>query len=355
MNYLLLYMLALYLVFFLPPLTAGTWRFLAGVICINAAFVYGLAKWAEHVGGILILAFIPPVTAIAAGLLAGSVTRAALLATGKRLRSRAGIAMVLAGASSIPLTLVGHSYYRDWAASAAYARLPSALTLPSTPACEAFRPTGPLLDAVIVSEARADRTPAVDIHVRYPVAYRSPFPSRVPGPMPRESWIELMMHIADSSPASREEEKDGDGRWIPEDRREPAVLFRLRSREPVARSASRLLRAGFGEYAPSGDTPSLQLVPSPYADLAEVKNEMRIPEYQERFVSMRDGAIAALVQCSEPGRYPNPQCSFEFDHLGVAVEGRFRRAVLAEWPRIKGGIENFIGCTLVERIPTAKG
>jgi hypothetical protein len=346
--------LTLYLISFLPPLAATSWRSLGWTFLGSVVFVFGLVFLTSRGGGFVIFAFGFVILVIAAGLVAGCATKAVLLSTNLRKRPIGGAIIILFGASVLPLALEARSAYFDRSARAAYARLPTAESLPPTSACELYRSSSPLLDAVVAYDVEKNRgaLTGFDAYVRYPVDYLSHYPPRFPIPMQRERRVAFQMHISDASPVRREEETDATGRWIPYDQREPAVSFKLLSREPVGQSASRRLRLSFGELRPLSETPKLHLAPSPYSGLQEVKNEaVSFWSERDRFVALRAGAITELVTCNELDRVPNPSCTFQFDHLGVAVEGSFRRVMLSEWQGIKGKIEDFVKCILVEWIP----
>lgn len=352
MRYLILPLI--YLLAFLPPLAGGSWRTLLRTFCIGLGMLLGAVLLAGLGGGFIVFVFSFAIAAALAGFLAGCATKAILLATRTPPRTmRFGLA-ALAGFLAVPAALLGLGLYGEWASRAVYAALPTTESLPLIAACEPFRSPDRLLDSVLASapQTEQDALPALDTHLRYPSTYLEPFRPRFPVPMQRQSQMRFHMHIADASPVGQDENKDAEGRWLPPGKREPSTSFRLLSRPPVARHASRVVRIGLGEVDPSDSTPDLTLSQSAYPGLQLVLNEAASPRLErDRFVAMRDGSITAFVECRPEGQVPNPTCEFLFDHRGVPVDGRFPRSSLSGWPGIKRDVTNFLDCTLVSQMP----
>lgn len=340
---------AAYLLMFLVPLTARSWRTLGWTACLGVAAILGIVLLASLGGGFMLFVFTPLILLCACGWLAGCATKAVLLLTTTPVRSfRFGL-IVLAGAGALPTAVGAYVLSGQMASRAAYAALPSAQSLPDIPACLPLRAQDGLVGSVLVrDDAKGpDALPGPDVSLRYPVAYRAPAVSRFPAPVQRTNWIGFRMHIADASPVRRDDEVDADGAWIPPRERRPEMSFRLVSRAPVARQASRMLQIAFGETSLSDETPNLRLGDADGSTLRPVLNEAaRGARDRDRFVSIGEGLITRLVECRREGQVPNPTCAFHFDHRGVAVDGQLPRSQLSNWAQAERHVTAFLDCAM---------
>lgn len=350
------FILLLYSLGFLPPLTARSWRMLA--VSFAAGFLTLAALWwlITRGGGLFAFTMSFSFFGFAGGFLAGCAAKALALAFRAPGRPMRSSVLLIAGYVALPAALVARTQFVSWAAHGAYAALPAGAPFSARPGCERFHAPGRLLDTLVEAQQSGSGGPPPSgaetlWHLRYPLDFEE-VPPWFPQPMVRQSQIRFRMHVRDASPVRPEEEKDAQGNWIPPARREPAVQFTVHQRGPVAQAAAKALRISFGEILPRGELPDLQLRPSAVKDLQEVLNTVEpLALYPRQYVHVDDGRISQLVQCDKAGRVPFPHCAFLLDSSGIEVDGLFPLALLPDWPAIRDHVERFVTCAKVEPSP----
>jgi len=342
-------MFILYVVGFLAPLPANGWKALALRFLICLGIVIGLFYWTSRLDFLLTLVFSIPVICFGAGALSGSATRAVLLGLRWKASTGKGVLVILIGVLALPAARVAAGLYVQWQSRTAYAALPTASTLPTIPACDVFRETGPLIKTVMtrrLSETRPGAMPAQEIQILYPAAYREPFPPSYPQPDEKLPWVDFEMYISDAQPAPIKDENDADGNIIPLEKRRSSILFHFLSRPPIAKTALLLLNITHGKSIELEEMPDIKLANSTYPGLSLVVSPQPNPTYQETksFVSMHEGFIEELVECSGAGTFPH--CSFALDESGIPIQGTFPQTSLSEWSRIRDNIRAFASCSV---------
>ncbi|KRB57080.1 hypothetical protein ASE04_28700 [Rhizobium sp. Root708] len=264
---------------------------------IAASIVAGLVYRARQGGGIVILAFVFPITLFAAGAISGAVTRAFLLSLRFDALSGRGMVVVLVSFLVLPTANAAYGIHRQNMSSDIYSNLPTAHTLPMVPICDPFRETGRMIKTVMTrhpTDLAAETLPTHDIAILYPAAYREPFPRRFPLLDEKSSWIDFEMYISNAQPAPPNDETDANGKIIPLNKRRPSIHFHFRTRPPVADHAARVLKIR------QGTEPDIILAGFQGLSLLRALPGETNP-FARNFVAVRERKIEELVQCSGQG------------------------------------------------------
>jgi hypothetical protein len=161
------------------------------------------------------------------------------------------------------------------------------------------------------------------------------------------------MHSDDATPVTEQDKRDSQGNAIPLMERRALITFNFSIGLPIARTANRFLNSLQGNFSSLDDLPDLKLVPSTVPGLQRFINQNRMDRSLSAtsYIAMKNGEITELIQCASKDRYPNPGCSFRFDVATVSIEGIFRPADIANWPKTRSQIKAFAECSVAAAQP----
>ncbi|KAA3514051.1 hypothetical protein RMS29_002165 [Agrobacterium rosae] len=320
----------------------------------HIVFVCAIIALAGTGGFFVLMALSIPVFVYVIGAVAGHITRSVLLLTKKRVFSLGGLVAACLGLAIPPAALAAHWSYKNWQAEKAYARLPDAATLPDIAACSGFRNIGKLLDRTLILPHQGEQSgiPSRSVSIRYPIQFES-FPSKHPKPGVKVEVARFQMHSDDATPVTEQDKRDSQGKVIPLMERRPLTTFNFSTGWPTARTANRLLNSLQGNFSSLNAPPDLELVPSTVPGLQRFINQNRMDRslWSTSYIAMNNGEITELIQCASKDRYPNPGCSFRFDVATVSIEGTFRPANIANWPKTRSQLEAFAECSIAAAQP----